>query len=190
MTKTRRLSDLTTALRGRVAANTTTEPNGPRLFGLAEITDHASRAPRYIDADANPSDLVALEDGDVVIALLGNIGRAALIDAATAGTILARECVALRITAPEALRPPWLHQWTRSHEFTSQVAQHVTGATMPRLTIRALEGFTITPPPVTEQLAIEALANHFSEAIAATASTLRQLEDLRDAELQLALSKR
>lgn len=189
MTTSYRLGDLTLALRGRVPANTVDEPGGRRFFGIAEISARGRSTPRYVEPGTDVEHPVVLGEEDVVVSLLGNIGDATLIDRANAGAVLGRECVALRVTSPDILRPAWLCAWTTSEEFRSQVAQNISGTTMPRLSTRLLENFTVTAPPLPDQLAIEELVQHFDAAIGATATTLRHLDALRTAELQLAIAR-
>jgi hypothetical protein len=188
MSSTCRLGDFTLALRGRVAANTDPNADGPRFFGIAEISARGIGSPRYVAADTDLERSVVLADGDVVVALLGKIGEAAVINASAAGSVLGRECVALRVTAPAAVRPAWLCEWMSSEECRFQVSQHATGTTMERLPVRALENFTITVPPLDDQLTVEKLAHRFDHAISATAASLQELKALRAAEMQLALS--
>jgi restriction endonuclease S subunit len=187
---TYRLGDLTRALRGRVPANTVPDPDGPRFFGIAEISARGRSAPRYVERSSSVEDAVILIGGDVVVALLGNIGDATLVDDINAGAVLGRECVALRVTSPDALRPAWLCAWMSSEEFRSQVAQNTSGTTMPRLSTKALADFTMAVPPLEKQVEIEELVGRFDAAIATTATTLQQLEALRIAELQLGMAKR
>jgi type I restriction enzyme, S subunit len=185
---TRRLGDLVDLFRGRLPANTVSEPEGPRFFGLAEITARGQSAPRYVERDADIGAVSFLEEGDIVMALLGNIGDAALVDASAAGTVLGRECVALRVKAPNVVRPVWLSAWLTSEEFKSQMEKNTTGSTMPRLSTNALPNFTVTVPPIQKQAEIEGLVQRFDVAIATTATTLQQLQELRAAELQLAMA--
>jgi type I restriction enzyme, S subunit len=188
MSGTCRLGDFTLALRGRVAANTEPNADGPRFFGIAEISAHGTGSPRYVTADTDLEKSVVLAEGDVVVALLGKIGESAVICASAADSVLGRECVALRVTTPGAVRPAWLCEWMNSEECRFQVSQHTTGTTMERLPVRALENFTITIPPLDDQIIVEELAHRFDQTIAATAASLQELKALRVAEMQLAFS--
>jgi type I restriction enzyme S subunit len=188
MSSTCRLGDYVLSLRGRVAANTEPKADGPRFFGIAEISAHGIGSPRYVAADTDLRRSVILADGDVVVALLGKIGEAAVINASAAGSVLGRECVALRVTAPAAVRPAWLCEWMSSEECRFQISQHTRGTTMQRLPVQALEHFTITLPPLDDQMTVEEIASRFDDAIAATAASLQELKALRVAEMQLALS--
>jgi hypothetical protein len=184
-----RLGDFTFALRGQIAANT--EPNadgGPRFFGIAEISAHGNGSPRYVPADTDLEKSVVLAEGDVVVALLGKIGEATVTNASTAGSVLGRECVALRVRTPAAVRPAWICEWMSSEECRFQTSQHATGTAMVRLPVRALEKFTITVPSLNDQITVEELAHRFDDAIATTSVSLRELRALRVAEMQLALS--
>jgi hypothetical protein len=188
MADTRRLGELVRTLRGQVPANTVAEPDGPRFFGIAEISARGRGEQRYVDPDIDLRDPIILREGDVVVALLSSIGDATVIDARNDGAVLGRECVALRITAINELLPTWLCAWMDSEEFHFQVAQHTSGSTMPRLRIQALEDFTITIPPLAQQRRIDELVRHFDSAISETATTLQQLQRLRAVELQIAMA--
>jgi restriction endonuclease S subunit len=189
MSTTYRLADLVDLLRGRVPANTVSEPEGPRFFGIAEITARGHAAPRYVEYDPDVvDDAVVLQDGDIAMSLMSNIGDAALIDTSSEGAVLGRECVALRVTRPNVILPAWLSAWTASEEFKSQVALHTTGTTMARLGLKPLSGFTITVPAIETQRPVEGLVRRFDRAIATTTATLTDLQHLRDAEIQLALA--
>jgi restriction endonuclease S subunit len=186
---TYRLGDLARVLRGRVPANTVPDPDGPRFFGIAEISARGRSVPRYVEQNSSGEDAVILIEGDVVVALLGNIGDATLVDDINAGAVLGRECVALRVTSPDVIRPAWLCAWMDSDEFRSQAAQNTSGTTMPRLSTKALADFVMAAPPLEEQVEVEELVRRFDVAIATTATTLQQLEALRIAELQLAMGR-
>jgi hypothetical protein len=188
MSGIRRLGDLVTVLRGRDAANTVSDPAGPRFFGIAEISARGGTAPRYLAEDGALADRVLLGEEDVVVALLGNIGNATLVPHTAEGSVLGRECVALRVTSPDVLRPAWLCAWLSTQEFRAQVAQNTSGTTMPRLTPKALTDFTVVVPPLDKQLKIEELVRRFDRAIATTAASLGQLEALQTAELQLEMA--
>jgi restriction endonuclease S subunit len=190
MSTTYRLGELMRTLRGRVPANTVEDPVGPRFFGIAEISARGRSAPRYIERGTEQlEDAAILEEGDVVISLLGKIGDATIVDAAAAGAVLGRECAALRVVAEDVLLPAWLSAWTASDEFRSQVARDTSGTTMPRLSTRALENFTVTVPSLDRQGEIDGLVRQLDTAIATTATALQQLEALRVAELQLAMAR-
>jgi restriction endonuclease S subunit len=189
MNPTRRLTEITIALKGRTPANTVFEPAGSAFFGIEEITAHVAVPTRFVPPGTDLDGAVFLEEGDVVVALLGRIGAAALISTQTSGAVLGRECVALRIATPD-IRPAWLCEWFGSDEFRAQAAQHVSGTTMPRLPVKALSQFAISPAPVEDQAALEELANRFDVAIATTTKTLEDLQSLRAAEMQLALESK
>lgn len=190
MSSAYRLGNLTHALKGRVPAKPVPDEDGPRFFGIAEISARGRATPRYVAIGSDADDAAVLAQGDVVVALLGNIGDATVVDDTAAGAVLGRECVALRITAPDVLLPEWLCAWMSSEECSSQVAQHTTGTTMPRLSPRALETFTLTLPPVDQQREVAELVHRFDAALAVTTITLQHLESLRASELQLAIANR
>ncbi len=184
-----RLGDLATVFKGRVAAKTVADGDGPRFFGIAEISAHGATAPRYVDPVADLDEAVFLQPGDIVVALLGDIGNAVMVNERAAGAVLGRECAALRVTAAGHVLPSWLYAWTASQEFKSQVMLHTSGTTMPRVSTRAIEDFTLPLPSLDRQRELEQLVDRFDAALTATATALQHMEELRTLEMDLAVAE-
>ena len=115
MTSMVHLGDVAEILKGQVPAKVSDDGDGPRLFGIAEISGHA---PRVLEPGTSLERAVYLRTGDVVVALLGErgLGATALIDGRADGTVLARECAAMRVSTPSLLST-WLYAWTKSEYF-------------------------------------------------------------------------
>lgn len=181
-----RLGDLATTLQGRVPARTTDDQDGQRFFGMAEISGHQ---PRVVEPQIDLSGALYLEPGDVVVALLGEVGKSAMVDRRSVGAVLGRECAVLRVTAEDRVLSAWLYAWTQSPHFKTQIAQHVSGATMPRVSVRALKEFVLPLPPLPQQHELADRIDVLNAILAAMTQMVRDLEDLRGAELQLAVGK-
>jgi Type I restriction modification DNA specificity domain len=186
MTPPTRLGDVAEVVNGRIPAKTVDTGDGPRFFGLAEISGHPLRV---IEPGIDLKQATYLRAGDVVVALLGDLGASAIVDADDAGAVLGRECAAVRITAPGLLLPSWLYAWTKSQHFQDQIAGNASGTTMPRVTSRALADFSLPIPPRSTQEQLEATTHCLDVALRSTKDLIRNVEDLRQAEVDLAIGK-
>ena len=172
-------------LQGRVPAKTIDTGQGTRFFGIAEIS---GQEPRSLEAGTDLSRAVYLQTGDIVIALLGDLGKSAMIDDRAAGAVLGRECAALRITQNERLLPSWLHAWTESQDFRQQIARHASGTTMPRVSTRTLADLVLPLPSLSCQQELAAKIGQFDAVLKTTEEMVRNLQELRAAEVNLAIA--
>lgn len=186
--QTAQLGDVAQILRGQVPAKVSDEGDGSRFFGIAEISGHI---PRVVESGVDVEHAVHLQAGDVVVALLGErtLGAAALVGDRAEGAVLGRECAALRVTARGRLLPSWLYAWTKSRHFEEQVRRHASGGSMSRISIKYLAEFTLPLPPRPDQERLETEMARLDEALRSTADLIRDLEVLRDAEIDLAVAR-
>lgn len=182
-----RLGDVAEVLRGQVPAKVIDDGEGPRIFGIAEIS---GQSPRTLEHGPSLERAVYLQAGDVVVALLGErrLGATALIDGRAEGAVLARECAAVRVSAPRLL-PSWIYAWTKSQHFDEQIRKHASGGTMSRVSIRDLADFKLPLPSQSYQRRLEEKIDRLDVALRSTSDLIRDLSDLRDAEIQLAIAK-
>ncbi len=189
MTGHLQITDVAEVLRGTVPANTVDGRSVDRwFFGLAEITNSGivTRSP---EPGTDLSSAIALETGDVVVALLGKLGEVAVVTEDAAGSVLGRECAALRLKGGEdRLDPRWLFVAMRSAQVRERARLAATGSTMPRLNVRTLGDFTIPVPPRETQLRILERLDALEEAIHAQAQLLGSLNRLLDAEIELSVA--
>lgn len=181
------LRDVVEVFNGTVPAKTVDASSGVRFFGIAEVSTGGPSSPRYLGDDVDLSKAVYLQPGDVVVVLLGDIGRTTLVDNEYVGAVLGRECAAMRVRAPQKLESAWLYAWTRSQEFRTLAKGSATGDTMPRLRTRVLEEFAMPLPDYTAQQRVADLVKHFDLAVSTTSTTLTKLRALRDVEIDRAL---
>jgi restriction endonuclease S subunit len=187
MTSIVHLDDVAEILKGQVPAKVSDEGDGPRLFGIAEISGHA---PRVLEPGTSLERAVYLRTGDVVVALLGErgLGATALIDGRADGAVLARECAAMRVSAP-GLLSTWLYAWTKSEHFNEQIRRHASGGSMSRVNVRDLADFRLPLPPRSHQERFGAEIDRLDVALRKTTDLIRNLEGLREAEINLAIAK-
>jgi type I restriction enzyme S subunit len=187
VTAAARLGDVAEVLKGQVPAKTVDHGDGPRIFGIAEISGHE---PRALEPGTSLQHAVYLKAGDVVVALLGEhgLGATALIASRAEGTVLARECAGLRVTAP-GLLPSWLYAWTKSGHFSEQIRTHASGGAMSRVSIQRLADFRLPLPPRPDQERLEAKIGQLDVALRSTTDLISNLNSLRDAEIDLAIAQ-
>lgn len=179
------INEVATLLRGITPAKTVDGLEPVPFFGLTEITAHGrvSRAPEPM---LDLSDAVRLQDGDIVVALMGNLGAAAVVRGAAAGAVLGRECAALRLRLATPVMPEWVALALASEPMKAHIATLASGATMPRLPIRALGELLLPVPPVEYQRQITGRLARLDKAITAQQDLVAALGKLRDAEAALA----
>lgn len=188
MTDLVRIGDVAEIHRGTIAANTTDIIAGPGFFGLAEIANSGvvTRSP---EPGADLERAFILRRDDIVVALLGKLGQAAIVTADAAGSILGRECAAVRVKAGEQrVEARWLFAALRSSQLRDRAQVAASGSTMPRLSVKSLADFTITMP--TRRAQAEAIERFdlLEKAIVSQAQLLQSLNALFDAEIELAVA--
>lgn len=198
MSKTplRPLGEIAMILRGTVPAKPTDSDDGVPFFGITEITAGGIGDLRRVELDDDVTlkgktaaeargGPVVLERGDVVVALMSNIGQAALVSPRHAGAVLGRECALVRPT--DDLTSAWIYAWTQSAQFRDQATQHTSGSTMPRLSYRALGDLLIPVPSLDRQRDAEELLADFDGALSKVVQVQSYLTELRTLEIELLL---
>jgi hypothetical protein len=186
MTSLVRLGDVAKVLQGRVPAKTIEHGAGPRFFGIAEISGHP---PRVVEPGVDLSQATSLQKEDVVVALLGDLGKSAIVDDSGDGAVLGRECAALRVSNPDRLLPSWVFSWTQSPHFKAQVTEHASGSVMRRVKARALADFLLPLPTLSYQRELEEEVSRYDTVLTATRELIQTLEDLRSAAGSLAMAR-
>lgn len=159
---------------------------GVKVFGLAQVAGRASKLPPCIPEDELDTEPTRLRVGDIVLALIGQAGRTAVIGAEHDGAVLDRKCVAIRRRdAGGPVTQEWLQVWARSSDFRSQTDAHTTGMAIPRVSIRAVRGLQVPVPTRGEQLRAYDGIERLDAAVSATRRTLAVLEELLTIEAEL-----
>lgn len=173
------LRDLASIHRGFTPAKPTDA--GEPLFGIAEIGTAGEGEVRYVAPDEK---MVNLKTDDIVIGLLGRIGEAALVPERHDGSVLGRECVALRIES-DAVTPEWVLAWTQTEDFRAQVQRSTSGTTMPRLSAKRLGDFELPVPELDFQREASEHVANFAAASASVAQLSASLSELERLQNQL-----
>ncbi len=183
----RTLGDIAAVIRGTAPAKPTYQDAGRPFFGISEISAGGATPERFVAAEDVPRGAHHLARGDVAVALMSNIGASALITARHAGAVLGRECAALRPRTSD-ISGPWLYVWTQSADFQQQAERHVSGTTMPKLSLKSISDFTLPVPDLSTQLEVQVVLDDFDGAISKAGQVLTELTELRRIELELIIT--
>src|SRR6185312_9910453 len=180
-----RLGNVAKVLKGRVPAKTIEDDTGARFFGIAEISGHP---PRIVEPGIDLSQAIFLRKGDVVVALLGDLGKSAIVNHSGEGAVLGGSTQRCECLTPRVL-PTWLMAWTESPNFKAQVAGHALGSVMRSINVRALADFVLPLPPLAYQEELEGEVNRYDAVLTAAREMIRDLEDVRAAAASLAMAR-
>ena len=179
------LGELAELLLGRTPAPRADAGSGQVFVGLAELSNH-DRPTRHLSTTDDKA--VVLQTGDVVVARLSNIGASTLVEENhLANGVLGRECVAIRPTDP-GITGTWLYLWSLSDHFQEQVRRSTSGGVMPRLDVQALRKFLVPVPDLSTQAALRETDGRFETAIEDLQHLLRDVIELRQLELNIAIA--
>lgn len=177
----RPLGEVATVMRGSARSNETDSADGVPFFGIGEISA-GTGPPKLVMPQSGLVD-TALQRGDVVVALIGDIGRSTLVPPRYEGAVLSRECALIRPRS--GVEGAWIYVWTQSAEFRVQVHRRTSGATIPRLSYRLLSEFMIPIPPAERQREAESLLGLFDDSLSKLRKVQTHLTELRSLEMEL-----
>jgi hypothetical protein len=183
-----RIDEFAEVLRGVTPSKTTLGPDGPPFFGLHEITQ-GGLAGRFVESEVDLDEAIFLQPGDVVIALLGNIGDAAVVNEEAQGAVLGRDCGAIRLRSGEDRVPPqWLRIVLQSEPLRERIQSMTTGTTMSRLNIKFLASFSVPVPTADQIRKFADRVEKIEVAIQEQRNLVTKLTALRHAEIELLVS--
>lgn len=140
---------------------------GPRVIRLQNIGEgHFIDAKAYIsDEHYKTLEKHAFEDGDVIIAMLGeNLPRACLVPLGTAPGIVKADCARVRIN-PNLVLPALLVAQLNSKPIRDTVVRWVKGIGRPRINLRHIRSIPVALPSMDEQIQINAALTRAQDAI-------------------------
>ncbi|WP_419845056.1 N-6 DNA methylase [Candidatus Poriferisocius sp.] len=181
---TRALEEVADIYMGTNAPELEDPEHGTLLIGLREVSSGGTGTARYVDKESSTRPPVEIREGDVVVALRGDVGGSILATRHHQGAVLDQGCALIRPNHEE-VTAPWVYLWTQSQQFRDRVSRASTGATTPFLSSRALADLAI-PIPSAEQLdEAEQLLGRFDEALKWVGELQSDLTALRRLEVDL-----
>ncbi|MGN0039267.1 MAG: restriction endonuclease subunit S [Coriobacteriales bacterium] len=162
---------------------------GIPIINPKDIVDGAIAVGAMVSADtAERLSAYRLNEGDIIIGRRGEMGRAAVVDEATAGSLCGTGCFFVRPDNKRALPDYWNHYF-RSPLVRSYLEQNAVGGTMKNLNLSILGKMPVYLPPLEVQReivdkldAMVALQDNLQRQIDLTH---KQYEHYRDALLDL-----
>ena len=110
--------------------------------------DDAVRVPLQQSAE---SARTRIRPGDVLVSVVGTIGRSAVISEVPTAEANVSRALARLVVDPTVLLPDWLHAWFGSSDFGQQFEARVVGTAQKVLNMEDLSSYTIPAPPITLQ---------------------------------------
>ena len=180
------LEQVAEVIRGTPLDRKARTDDGIPVYGLDNLSERDTDLPPCIPESDLPRSAHRLREDDVVIALIGHVGRAKRIRQEQAGAVLDRECAALRLQpGTNPITPGWLLVWLNSSDFRNQIEPRQRGATMQRVRADELRTLQIPlVPPERQTEATSELAN-FEAALLVASQQVEILEELRDTTIDL-----
>ena len=187
-----RLIDLATVSGGTARAKLA-DSGEVSLFGLTEIATRGNAPQRFVERSVLlESKTVLLDPGDVVVALAGAVGHSAVVPPSLAGSVLGKDCAALRST-DHRVTSQWLSAWTKSADFAQQVDRELARSATPRMGIGTL-GELMVPVPTDDAgradlLRVSDIKSSFDSAEAEVVALQTHLQTLVVAQLGIEFAR-
>lgn len=172
------LGSICDVLQGAVWARSAKDgaPAGPVLIQPRNI--HRGRIVdgdlRYLDTGRYDLPRYAVQEGDIVTARTGTLGRFGLVEREQAGRIVGSACLLLRPSAD--VEPRYLHRLLESTSAQQWLMENATGTVIPAIATTRLRSMPVLLPGLPEQRAIADTL----DLLARTATAHAQLGELLD----------
>ena len=158
--------------------------DGIPFFGISEISAGGRDRPRFVEHKAAGTEPVTLRNGDVVVAIVGDVGKSALVSRRHEGAVLSNRCALIRSNSSE-VTGGWIHAWAQSNHFRGQISRSATGGALPTLGKRALANLIIPIPTPEKRQDAEQLLAQFEEALEKVGRLRTELTELRALDVEL-----
>ena len=161
----------------------------PRYVRITDITD-AGRLREDEKRSADPEDVdgFELEEGDLLFARSGSVGRTYLYHPDDGPCVFAGYLIRFR-ALPKVASPKFLSHWTHSRAYFRWVASTARRGAQTNLNATEYSSLPIPLPPLEEQRGIAAVLDSIDEAIEREEAVVAATERLRDAMLQQLLTR-
>jgi restriction endonuclease S subunit len=180
------LEQVAEVIRGTPLDRKARTDEGIPVYGLDNLSERNADLPPCIPESDIPRSAHRLREDDVVIALIGQVGRAKRMGQAHAGAVLDRECAALRLQPGDnPITPGWLMVWLNSSDFRSQIEPRQRGATMQRVRADELRTLQVPLAPLERQTEATSELANFEAALGGAEQQILILKRLRDTTIDL-----
>lgn len=158
-------------------------PNGIPVIMPKNIAD--GRVSTEDIARVRPEDAVrlsqhVLQEGDIVYARRGDIGRHALITKREEGWLCGTGCLRVKL-GDQVVYPEYLHYYLNQQPVIAWIANQAVGATMPNLNTDILRSIPVRYPPRSHQHKIASILSVYDDLIENNLRRIAILEEMAQA---------
>lgn len=155
-------------------------PNGIPVIMPKNIAD--GRVSTEDIARVRPEDAVrlsqhVLQEGDIVYARRGDIGRHALITKREEGWLCGTGCLRVKL-GDQVIYPEYLHYYLNQQPVIAWIANQAVGATMPNLNTDILRSIPVRYPPRSHQHKIASILSAYDDLIENNLRRISILEEM------------
>ena len=168
---------------GAAAASIPYAASLPRYVRITDITDDGRlRVEDKRSADPRQVEGYHLEDGDLLFARSGSVGRTYLYQSQDGPCVFAGYLIRF-CPLPDQAIPEYLEHWTHSDSYYRWIASVARRGAQTNINAAEYSSLPILLPPLPEQQAIAAVLDAIDDAIERTKAVITATERLRDALL-------
>ena len=174
---------------GAAAASIPYAASLPRYVRITDITDDGRlRVEDKRSADPRQVEGYHLEDGDLLFARSGSVGRTYLYQSQDGPCVFAGYLIRF-CPLPDQAIPEYLEHWTHSDSYYRWIASVARRGAQTNINAAEYSSLPILLPPLSEQQAIAAVLDSIDDAIERTEAVITATERVRDALLHELLTR-
>ena len=174
---------------GAAAASIPYAASLPRYVRITDITDDGRlRVEDKRSADPRQVEGYHLEDGDLLFARSGSVGRTYLYQSQDGPCVFAGYLIRF-CPLPDQAIPEYLEHWTHSDSYYRWIASVARRGAQTNINAAEYSSLPILLPPLPEQRAIAAVLDSIDEAIEGVEAVITATERLRNALLHELLTR-
>ena len=174
---------------GAAAASIPYAASLPRYVRITDITDDGRlRVEDKRSADPRQVEGYHLEDGDLLFARSGSVGRTYLYQSQDGPCVFAGYLIRF-CPLPDQAIPEYLEHWTHSDSYYRWIASVARRGAQTNINAAEYSSLPILLPPLPEQRAIAAVLDSIDDAIERTEAVITATERVRDALLHELLTR-
>lgn len=156
---------ITTLIQYGLNASANTDADGALYLRISDIDDDGNahiRNPKYVSGSTPGIEKYILEDGDILIARSGSVGRSFVYGRSERPWVFASYLIRFRLNQEVAL-PAYIGLFLRSPAYKQYVSNVMRSAAQPNINSKELAALKIPLPPLSEQRRIAALLREADE---------------------------
>ena len=175
-----KLGDICNILNGFAFKSEQYVASGTRIIRIANVQKGyiEDSAPVFYPPGSAESQKYALDEGDLLMSLTGNVGRVAILKKEFLPAALNQRVACLRIKDPKELEKSYLFNLLNSDYFEGKCVESANGVAQKNMSTDWLKNYEIPLPSLPEQQHIAAVLDQVSELISLRRQQLTKLDEL------------